>query len=67
MRLDEVSNDGQSLLYDVTSPEQQTTYSTFSVRAGSHNLIPGAHLAGNASGWMQIISGTEQEERSPED
>jgi hypothetical protein len=52
MRLEQVSDDGQSLLYDVTSPDQQTTYTTFSAQVGSHNFYHlGAHLAGNAI-WM---------------
>ena len=50
--MEEISSDGQSLLYEVTSPEQQTTYTMFSRSSGSH---PFYHLdtrqAGNAI-WM---------------
>ncbi len=52
-RMQEISSDGQSLLYEVTSPGQQTTYyTTFSMSAGSHRFYHlGAQQAGNAI-WM---------------
>ncbi len=47
-----VSQDGQSLLYDVTSPDQQKTYATFSPATGSHTFYQmNAGTGGNAI-WM---------------
>lgn len=51
--MEEVSSDGQSLLYETTSPEQQTTYyTTFSASSGPHRFYHlGVQQAGNAI-WM---------------
>lgn len=53
MHLEEISQDGQNLLYTVTSPDQQlTTYATYSPLAGPHPFYRlSTHLAGNAL-WM---------------
>lgn len=53
MHLEEISQDGQNLLYTVTSPDQQsTTYATYSPVAGAHAFYRlSTNLAGDAL-WM---------------
>lgn len=52
VNMDGISHDGQSLLYDTTFPDRQTTYSVYSPDAGQHNVyqLP-AGKGGNAI-WM---------------
>jgi len=52
MDMEGISQDGQSLLYDVTLPDQQKTYATFSPSTGPHNFYQlNAGTGGNAI-WM---------------
>lgn len=53
IHLEEISKDGQNLLYTMTSPVQQTTtYATYSEDSGAHAFYHlGASLAGDAL-WM---------------
>ncbi len=53
MHLEEISKDGQNLLYDAISPDQHmTTYTTFSASSGSHAFYHlSTRFAGNAL-WM---------------
>lgn len=52
VNMDGISRDGQSLLYDMTIPDQQTTYTVYSPAAGQRNIyrLP-AGEGGNAI-WM---------------
>jgi hypothetical protein len=52
VNMDGISHDGQSLLYDTTFPDRQTTYSVYSPAAGQRNIywLP-AGEGGNAI-WM---------------